>query len=107
MCALVQEAGFPPGVLNLVTGYGNTVGAAISSHMKIDKVAFTGSAFVGRKIMEAAAKSNLKNVTLELGGKSPNIIFDDADLDQTVSWAAHGILWAPVQLVFQGLFDLR
>jgi aldehyde dehydrogenase (NAD+) len=92
MCALVQEAGFPAGVLNLVTGYGPTAGAAISSHMKIEKVAFTGSTIVGRKIMEAAAKSNLKTVTLELGGKSPNIIFDDADLDQAVNWAAHGIL---------------
>jgi aldehyde dehydrogenase (NAD+) len=92
MCSLVQEAGFPPGVLNLVTGYGPTAGAAISSHMKIEKIAFTGSTLVGRKVMEAAAKSNLKTVTLELGGKSPNIIFDDADLDQAVNWAAHGIL---------------
>ena len=92
MCALIQEAGFPHGVFNLVTGYGPTAGAAISSHMKIEKVAFTGSTIVGRKIMEAAAKSNLKPVTLELGGKSPNIIFDDADLDQAVNWASHGIL---------------
>ena len=92
MCALIQEAGFPAGVLNLVTGYGPTTGAAISSHMKIEKIAFTGSTIVGRKIMEAAAKSNLKTVTLELGGKSPNIIFDDADLDQAVNWASHGIL---------------
>ena len=92
VCMMVEEAGFPPGVLNVVTGYGTTVGAAISSHMKIDKVAFTGSTAVGRKIMEAAARSNLKNVTLELGGKSPNIIFNDADLDQAVNWAAHGIL---------------
>jgi aldehyde dehydrogenase (NAD+) len=92
MCALVQEAGFPPGVFNLLTGYGPTAGAAISSHMKIEKVAFTGSTLVGRKIMEAAAKSNLKRVTLELGGKSPNIIFDDADLDQAVNWASHGLL---------------
>jgi len=61
--------------------------------MKIEKVAFTGSTLVGRKIMEAAAKSNLKDVTLELGGKSPNIIFDDADLDQAVNWASHGIYW--------------
>lgn len=90
---MVQEAGFPPDVLNVVNGYGNTVGNAISSHMKIDKVAFTGSTIVGRKIMENAAKSNLKNVTLELGGKSPNIIFDDADLEQAVNWAAHGILY--------------
>ena len=69
---------FPPGVVNVVTGYGNVVGAAISSHMKILKVAFTGSTAVGRTIMQAAAKSNLKPVTLELGGKSPNIIFECA-----------------------------
>ncbi|GAA5953093.1 hypothetical protein JCM21900_005065 [Sporobolomyces salmonicolor] len=81
----------PPGVLNIITGYGNTVGAAIASHMKIEKVAFTGSTNVGRIIMQAAAKSNLKNVTLELGGKSPNIIFEDADLEQAVSWAAFGL----------------
>jgi aldehyde dehydrogenase (NAD+) len=93
MCHLINEAGFPPGVVNVVTGYGNTAGNAISSHMKIEKVAFTGSTLVGRKIMEAAAKSNLKNVTLELGGKSPNIIFDDADIEQAVNWAAFGIFW--------------
>ncbi|KAF8154927.1 aldehyde dehydrogenase [Crassisporium funariophilum] len=93
MCALINESGIPAGVVNIVTGYGQTVGAAISAHMKIDKVAFTGSTLVGRKIMEAAAKSNLKTVTLELGGKSPNIIFDDADLEQAVNWAAHGIFW--------------
>ncbi|CAA7262407.1 unnamed protein product [Cyclocybe aegerita] len=93
MCEILKEAGIPDGVVNLVTGYGHTVGAAISSHMKIEKVAFTGSTLVGRKIMEAASKSNLKTVTLELGGKSPNIIFDDADLDQAVNWAAHGIFW--------------
>ncbi|KAI6034640.1 aldehyde dehydrogenase [Pisolithus microcarpus] len=91
MCHLAKEAGFPPGILNVVTGYGNTVGSAISSHMRIHKVAFTGSTLVGRKIMEAAARSNLKNVTLELGGKSPNIIFDDADLEQAVHWAMLGI----------------
>ncbi|THU99012.1 aldehyde dehydrogenase [Dendrothele bispora CBS 962.96] len=93
MCSLIQEAGFPPGVVNIVTGYGHTVGNAISSHMKIEKVAFTGSTLVGRKIMENAAKSNLKNVTLELGGKSPNIIFNDADLEQAVNWSLHGIFW--------------
>jgi aldehyde dehydrogenase (NAD+) len=59
--------------------------------MGIDKIAFTGSTLVGRKIMEAAAKSNLKNVTLELGGKSPNIVFDDADLDLAINWTSHGI----------------
>ncbi|KAJ7673987.1 aldehyde dehydrogenase domain-containing protein [Mycena polygramma] len=93
MCSLIKEAGFPPGVVNVVTGYGQTVGQAIAEHMDIQKVAFTGSTLVGRKVMAAAAASNLKNVTLELGGKSPNIIFDDADLEQAVGWAAHGIFW--------------
>ena len=92
MCQLIQEAGFPPGVVNVVTGYGNVVGNAITTHMKIHKVAFTGSTLVGRKVMEAAAKSNLKTVTLELGGKSPNIIYDDADLDQALNWASFGLL---------------
>src|SRR6267154_2193381 len=90
-CTLIKEAGFPPGVINIVNGYGATAGQAISEHPLIEKVAFTGSTLTGRKIMEAAAKSNLKPVTLELGGKSPNIIFDDADLEQAVKWAIHGI----------------
>jgi len=93
MAHLINEAGFPPGVVNILVGYGNTVGNAITHHMKIEKVAFTGSTLVGRKILEASAKSNLKNVTLELGGKSPNIIFDDADLEQAVNWSAFGILF--------------
>ena len=91
MCLLINEAGFPPGVVNVVTGYGETTGRAIAEHMGIDKIAFTGSTLAGRKIMESAAKSNLKNVTLELGGKSPNIIFNDADLDLVIDWSAHGI----------------
>ncbi|KAI6156123.1 aldehyde dehydrogenase [Pisolithus thermaeus] len=102
MCHLAQEAGFPPGVLNIVTGYGNTVGSAISSHMRIHKAAFTGSTLVGRKIMEAAANSNLKNVTLELGGKSPNIIFDDADLEQAVRWAMLGVFFNQGQSCIAG-----
>jgi aldehyde dehydrogenase (NAD+) len=81
---LVLEAGFPPGVVNILPGYGPTAGAAIARHMDIDKVAFTGSTEVGHLIMEASAKSNLKRVTLELGGKSPNIVFADADLAQAV-----------------------
>ncbi|TRM69553.1 aldehyde dehydrogenase domain-containing protein [Schizophyllum amplum] len=93
MGSLIREAGFPPGVVNILVGYGSTVGAAIAAHMDIHKIAFTGSTLVGRKIMETAAKTNLKTVTLELGGKSPNIIFDDADIDQAVNWAAHGIFW--------------
>ncbi|KAG2049209.1 aldehyde dehydrogenase, partial [Suillus hirtellus] len=82
MCYLINEAGFPPGVLNVISGYRNTVSNVISSHMRIEKVAFTGSTLIGRKIMEAAARSNLKNVTLELGGKSPNIISNDSDIEQ-------------------------
>lgn len=84
VASLIKEAGFPPGVVNVVNGYGATAGAAISSHMDIDKVAFTGSVEVGHIVAAAAAKSNLKRVTLELGGKSPLIIFPDVD----VSWAA-------------------
>ncbi|CAE7151171.1 unnamed protein product [Rhizoctonia solani] len=93
VASLFKEAGLPDGVVNVVSGYGQTVGAAISSHMKIEKVAFTGSTAVGRTIMKAAASSNLKNVTLELGGKSPNIIFNDADLEAAVRWAAFGIFF--------------
>jgi len=93
MASFVKQAGFPPGVLNVVVGYGSTVGVSISGHMGIDKVAFTGSALVGRKIQEASARSNLKDVTLELGGKSPNIIYDDADLELAVNWSAFGIFW--------------
>ncbi len=81
---LILEAGFPEGVVNMLPGYGPTAGAAISRHWDIDKVAFTGSTEVGHLIMEAAAKSNLKRVTLELGGKSPNIVFADADMDEAV-----------------------
>jgi len=88
---LIKEAGFPPGVINIITGYGKTAGAAIAAHMDIDKVAFTGSTIVGRSIMKAAAGSNLKKVTLELGGKSPNIVFDDADIEQAISWVNFGI----------------
>jgi len=82
---LILEAGFPPGVVNILSGYGPTAGGAIARHLDIDKVAFTGSTEVGKLIMEAAAKSNLKRVTLELGGKSPNIVFADADLDRAIA----------------------
>src|SRR5450432_1563218 len=81
---LIMEAGFPKGVVNMLPGYGPTAGAAIARHMEVDKVAFTGSTEVGHLVMEGAAKSNLKRVTLELGGKSPNIIFADADMDKAV-----------------------
>jgi len=88
---LIVEAGFPEGVVNILPGFGPTAGAAIAGHMDVDKVAFTGSTEVGRLIMEAAAKSNLKPVTLELGGKSPNIIFEDTDLDEAVEGAHMGL----------------
>lgn len=74
LAQLIKEAGFPPGVINILTGLGTEAGRALSSHMEISKLAFTGSGAVGRQIMIAAAKSNLKKVTLELGGKSASII---------------------------------
>jgi aldehyde dehydrogenase (NAD+) len=81
---LIIEAGFPEGVVNILPGYGPTAGGAIARHADVDKVAFTGSTEVGHLIMKAAAESNLKRVTLELGGKSPNIIFADADMEEAV-----------------------
>jgi acyl-CoA reductase-like NAD-dependent aldehyde dehydrogenase len=89
---LILDAGIPAGVVNVVTGFGEA-GAALSAHMDIDKVAFTGSTEVGRLILQAAGKSNLKKVSLELGGKSPNIIFADADLDAAKAGAAGGIFY--------------
>ena len=85
---LIQEAGFPAGVVNILTGPGLPTGEAITRHMDIDKVSFTGSTMVGKKIMEASAQSNLKKVSLELGGKSPNVIMADANLE-TVKKAVH------------------
>jgi aldehyde dehydrogenase (NAD+) len=90
---LIVEAGFPEGVVNMLPGFGPTAGAAIARHMDVDKVAFTGSTEVGHLIMEAAAKSNLKRITLELGGKSPNIIFADTDLDDAVEGAHFGLFF--------------
>lgn len=90
---LIEEAGFPAGVFNLVSGFGRIAGAALSSHMDVDKIAFTGSTVIGRTIMKAAAASNLKKVTLELGGKSPNIVFDDADIDDAINWVNFGIYY--------------
>ncbi|HVW11460.1 MAG TPA: aldehyde dehydrogenase family protein [Bryobacteraceae bacterium] len=89
---LILEAGFPEGVVNVLPGFGPTAGAAIAAHMDIDKVAFTGSTEVGRKVMAAAACSNLKRVSLELGGKNPNIVFADADRDAAVE-GAHAALF--------------
>ncbi|MBL8798416.1 MAG: aldehyde dehydrogenase family protein [Planctomycetia bacterium] len=90
---LAQEAGFPDGVINVVPGFGPTAGAAISGHPDIDKVAFTGEHTTGQIIMEAAARSNLKRVSLELGGKSPNVVFADADIDAAVEGAYFGLFF--------------
>ncbi|KAI4200428.1 MAG: hypothetical protein LQ350_003966 [Teloschistes chrysophthalmus] len=88
---LVKEAGFPPGVVNLLNGYGKDAGAALAGHLGVDKIAFTGSTATARTIMKAAAV-NLKNITLETGGKSPLLVFDDADLEQAAKWAHVGIM---------------
>ncbi|KAG9658769.1 aldehyde dehydrogenase, partial [Aureobasidium melanogenum] len=88
---LVKEAGFPPGVVNLINGYGREAGAALVSHPDVDKVAFTGSTATARTIMKLAA-GTLKNITLETGGKSPLLVFDDADLEQAVKWSHFGIM---------------
>src|SRR5208337_2966871 len=90
---LLIEAGFPPGVVNILPGYGPTAGAAIAWHHGVDKVAFTGSTEVGRLIMEAAARSNLKRVTLELGGKNPNIVFADAAIDEAIEGCHFGLFF--------------
>jgi phenylacetaldehyde dehydrogenase len=89
---LIQEAGIPAGVVNIVPGYGETAGAALTSHPDVDKVAFTGSTEVGKLILQAAA-GNLKKVSLELGGKSPNIVFCDADLDAAITGSAGAIFF--------------
>lgn len=89
--ALAKEAGFPPGVINVITGYGPTAGAAIAEHPEVNKIAFTGSTEVGHLIMAASAKSNLKRVSLELGGKSPLVIFDDVDIKEAVEIAFNAI----------------
>ncbi len=89
---LLQEAGFPDGVVNIVPGYGETAGAALSAHPDVDKIAFTGSTEVGKLILHAAA-GNLKKVSLELGGKSPNIIMDDADLESAIPGASMAIFF--------------
>ncbi|KAJ5665678.1 uncharacterized protein N7477_008126 [Penicillium maclennaniae] len=89
---LIVEAGFPPGVVNIVNGHGTVAGAALASHMDVDKIAFTGSTATAKHIMKMAS-NNLKNITLETGGKSPLIVFNDAELDLAVEWAHIGIMY--------------
>ena len=88
---LIKEAGFPPGVVNILNGYGKDAGAALAGHLDVDKIAFTGSTVTGKQIMKTASV-NMKNITLETGGKSPLLVFDDADLDQAVKWSHIGIM---------------
>jgi acyl-CoA reductase-like NAD-dependent aldehyde dehydrogenase len=101
LAKLIQEAGFPEGVVNIVPGYGETAGAALAAHPGIDKIAFTGSTEVGKMIAKAAA-DNLTKVSLELGGKAPNIVFADSDLDQAVAGAMMGIFYNQGQVCCAG-----
>jgi phenylacetaldehyde dehydrogenase len=98
---LIQEVGFPEGVVNIVTGYGETAGAALAAHPKVDKIAFTGSTEVGKLIVHAAA-GNLKKVSLELGGKSPNIVFQDAEIESAIPGAANAIFFNQGQVCCAG-----
>jgi len=92
LAELINEVGFPEGVVNVVTGFGETAGAALAAHPDVDKVAFTGSTEVGKLIVKAAA-GNLKKLTLELGGKSPNVVYKDADLDIAIPGAADAVFF--------------
>ena len=98
---VVEKVGFPPGVINVVTGFGADVGGPLVEHPKVAKVAFTGSDATGSDIYQAAAKS-MKHVTMELGGKSPNIVFDDAEMDNAVKGAISGIFAATGQTCIAG-----
>jgi aldehyde dehydrogenase (NAD+) len=112
LATIVKEAGFPPGVVNILNGYGRTAGAALAQHLGVDKIAFTGSTATGKEIMKMAAV-NMKNITLETGGKSPLVVFDDCDLDQAIKWAHVGIMYNQGQvctatsriLVQEGIYD--
>jgi len=109
---LIKEAGFPPGVVNFLNGDGRKAGATLAQHPDVDKIAFTGSTATGKEIMKMAALT-MKNITLETGGKSPLVIFEDADLEQAVKWAHIGIMYNQGQvctatsriLVQEGIYD--
>jgi phenylacetaldehyde dehydrogenase len=98
---IIEEAGFPPGVVNIVTGFGATAGAALAAHVDVDKVAFTGSTATGKRIVEASL-GNLKKVSLELGGKSPVFVFPDADLERATPGAANAIFFNAGQVCSAG-----
>lgn len=112
LAAIADEAGLPPGVLNIVTGYGADAGQALTDHPGVDKLAFTGSVPTGSKVMASAAR-NIKKISLELGGKSPFLVFDDSDIEQAVEWIMFGIFWNQGQvcsatsrvLVQEGIYD--
>jgi aldehyde dehydrogenase (NAD+) len=91
LATLIVKAGFPPGVVNITNGHGKVAGQALASHLDVDKVAFTGSTATGKHIMKTASV-NMKNITLETGGKSPLVVFDDADVDQAAKWAHIGVM---------------
>ena len=93
LASLIQKAGFPPGVINVLSGHGNISGSTLAHHMDVRLITFTGSGRTGRLIQQAAANSNLKNVIFELGGKSPAVVFADADLAKAAKEAAHSIQW--------------
>lgn len=100
--SLIKEAGFPPGVVNVVPGYGPTAGKALSAHPDVNKISFTGSTEIGKEILAEAARSNLKRVTLELGGKSPLVVWKDADLDSVVEWAHQAVFYNMGQVCTAG-----
>ncbi|KAI2465911.1 aldehyde dehydrogenase, partial [Annulohypoxylon bovei var. microspora] len=112
MAKLIKEAGFPPGVVNIINGLGSEAGAALVSHMGVDKVAFTGSTATGKEILRLAS-SNMKSVTLETGGKTPAIVFEDANLDNAVLWTHLGVMSSAGQMCFansrvfvqEGIYD--
>lgn len=99
LAELIDQAGFPDGVINIVPGFGETAGEALTNHDDVDKLAFTGSTEIGKKIMEKAAKK-IKRVTLELGGKSPNIILPDANLKKAIPGALNGVMFNQGQVSF-------
>ena len=113
LASLVKEVGFPPGVFNVLSGFGPTAGAPLASHLDVDLVSFTGSTMVGKTIQKLAGESNAKRVKLEMGGKSPLVICDDADLDLAVMIAHEGIMFnmgqcciaASRTLVQEGIYD--
>ncbi|KAI0594099.1 aldehyde dehydrogenase domain-containing protein [Biscogniauxia sp. FL1348] len=99
---LVLEAGFPPGVINIIPGIGTVAGQALSEHSDVKKIAFTGSPGAGRQVLAASARTNLKKVSLELGGKGPSIVFADADWDNALLWTTNGIMYGNGQLCIAG-----